>query len=53
MQKRSGGTKKYSWSISSKRDQKYNETIKNDYMAKKITQFQKQLPGIRSYTTIF
>ena len=34
MQKRAVEQKKYSWSISSNRDQKYNGTIKNDYYAK-------------------
>ena len=52
--KKSGWTKKNSWSISSNRDQIYNGTIENYYCAKKkLLNFQKKLPGIRSYAIIF
>ena len=43
IQKRAVEQKKYSWPISSNRDQKYNETIENDYCAKKISQFPKKV----------
>ena len=53
MQKRAVEQKNSS-SISSNRDQIYNGTIKNYLCAKKkLLNFKKKLPGIRSYVIIF